>query len=131
MLCVTMGVQAMHRQLLRPGLVLGSFKLDVATVMTQQGWPHIELQLPFWGDSFALWGFFSHSGFFCLLPIKYIDLLVSDHQFYHKWAMLSDPDGITAGCKGYIKCDIAVVGKGDNIKTPHKANETDEDDIEG
>ncbi|XP_059897346.1 otoferlin isoform X3 [Gadus macrocephalus] len=54
-----------------------------------------------------------------------------EHQFYHKWAMMSDPDDITAGCKGYIKCDIAVVGKGDTIKTPHKANETDEDDIEG
>uniref|UniRef100_A0A4W5JNP9 Otoferlin n=1 Tax=Hucho hucho TaxID=62062 RepID=A0A4W5JNP9_9TELE len=54
-----------------------------------------------------------------------------EHQFYHKWATLSDPDDITASCKGYIKCDIAVVGKGDNIKTPHKANETDEDDIEG
>uniref|UniRef100_M3ZM87 Otoferlin a n=1 Tax=Xiphophorus maculatus TaxID=8083 RepID=M3ZM87_XIPMA len=52
------------------------------------------------------------------------------HQFYHKWAVLSDPDDITAGCKGYVKCDIAVVGKGDNIKMPHKANETDEDDIE-
>ncbi|KAM9433738.1 otoferlin-like isoform 1-T1 [Salvelinus alpinus] len=54
-----------------------------------------------------------------------------EHQFFHKWALLSDPDDITAGCKGYIKCDIAVVGKGDNIKTPHKATETDEDDIEG
>ncbi|KAM6915645.1 otoferlin isoform 6-T6 [Xenentodon cancila] len=54
-----------------------------------------------------------------------------EHQFYHKWAILSDPEDITAGCKGYIKCDIAVVGKGDNIKTPHKANETDEDEIEG
>uniref|UniRef100_A0AAY4BAI6 Otoferlin n=1 Tax=Denticeps clupeoides TaxID=299321 RepID=A0AAY4BAI6_9TELE len=54
-----------------------------------------------------------------------------DHQFYHKWAILSDHDDITAGCKGYVKCDIAVVGKGDNIKTPHKASETDEDDIEG
>ncbi|KAK7907659.1 hypothetical protein WMY93_016271 [Mugilogobius chulae] len=54
-----------------------------------------------------------------------------EHQFYHKWAMLSDPDDITAGCKGYLKCDIAVVGKGDNIKTPHKANETEEDEIEG
>ncbi|XP_068198937.1 otoferlin isoform X3 [Antennarius striatus] len=54
-----------------------------------------------------------------------------EHQFYHKWAILSDPDDITAGCKGYLKCDIAVVGKGDNIKTPHKANETDEDDVEG
>ncbi|XP_068432708.1 otoferlin isoform X3 [Clinocottus analis] len=54
-----------------------------------------------------------------------------EHQFYHKWSILSDPDDITAGCKGYVKCDIAVVGKGDNIKTPHKANETDEDDLEG
>ncbi|XP_074471833.1 otoferlin isoform X8 [Sebastes fasciatus] len=54
-----------------------------------------------------------------------------EHQFYHKWAIMSDPDDITAGCKGYVKCDIAVVGKGDNIKTPHKANETDEDDLEG
>ncbi|XP_074919663.1 otoferlin isoform X3 [Chelonoidis abingdonii] len=54
-----------------------------------------------------------------------------EHQFYHKWAILSDPEDITAGLKGYLKCDIAVVGKGDNIKTPHKANETDEDDIEG
>uniref|UniRef100_A0A6Q2Y2V9 Otoferlin n=1 Tax=Esox lucius TaxID=8010 RepID=A0A6Q2Y2V9_ESOLU len=54
-----------------------------------------------------------------------------EHQFFHKWALLSDPDDITAGCKGYVKCDIAVVGKGDNIKTPHKSTETDEDDIEG
>ncbi|XP_043918777.1 otoferlin isoform X5 [Protopterus annectens] len=55
----------------------------------------------------------------------------AEHQFYHKWAILSDPDDITAGVKGYLKCDIAVVGKGDNIKTPHKANEKDDDDIEG
>ncbi|KAF3700952.1 Otoferlin Fer-1-like protein 2 [Channa argus] len=54
-----------------------------------------------------------------------------EHQFYHKWALLSDPEDITAGCKGYVKCDIAVVAKGDTIKTPHKANESDEDDIEG
>ena len=31
--------QVMHRQLLRPGVVLGSFKLDVATVLSQQGHP--------------------------------------------------------------------------------------------
>ncbi|XP_076013626.1 otoferlin-like [Genypterus blacodes] len=54
-----------------------------------------------------------------------------EHQFYHKWALLSDPDDITAGCKGYIKCDVAVVAKGDNLKTPHKATEADDDDIEG
>eukprot|EP00062_Callorhinchus_milii_P015036 gi/632964862/ref/XP_007898605.1/ PREDICTED: otoferlin isoform X2 [Callorhinchus milii] len=54
-----------------------------------------------------------------------------EHQFRHRWAILSDPDDITAGLKGYLKCDIAVVGKGDNIKTPHRANETDDDDVEG
>ncbi|XP_053469548.1 otoferlin isoform X2 [Ictalurus furcatus] len=54
-----------------------------------------------------------------------------EHQFYHKWAMLTDPDDITAGCKGYVKCDIAVVGKGDTVKTPHKSGEIDDDDIEG
>lgn len=58
-------------------------------------------------------------------------LTTAEHQFHHKWAILSDPDDISAGLKGYVKCDVAVVGKGDNIKTPHKANETDEDDIEG
>lgn len=58
-------------------------------------------------------------------------LATAEHQFHHKWAILSDPDDISAGLKGYVKCDVAVVGKGDNIKTPHKANETDEDDIEG
>lgn len=56
---------------------------------------------------------------------------LAEHQFYHKWALLSDPEDITAGCKGYVKCDVAVVAKGDTIKTPHKANESDEDDIEG
>ena len=29
-----------------------------------------------------------------------------DHQFYHKWALLTDPDDITGGPKGYLKCDI-------------------------
>ena len=58
-------------------------------------------------------------------------LTTAEHQFHHKWAILSDPDDISAGLKGYVKCDVAVMGKGDNIKTPHKANETDEDDIEG
>uniref|UniRef100_A0A8B9RI62 Otoferlin b n=1 Tax=Astyanax mexicanus TaxID=7994 RepID=A0A8B9RI62_ASTMX len=70
----------------------------------------------------------SYSGSFMDVGTVYSQ---ADHQFYHKWAILCDPDDITAGCKGYVKCDIAVVAKGDNIKTPHKANETDEDDIEG
>lgn len=53
----------------------------------------------------------------------------ADHQFYHKWALLTDPDDITGGPKGYLKCDISVIGKGDSVKVPPKS-EKDEDDIE-
>ncbi|XP_030026974.2 otoferlin [Manduca sexta] len=52
-----------------------------------------------------------------------------DRQFYHKWALLTDPDDISSGAKGYLKCDISVIGKGDSIKIPPKS-EKDEDDIE-
>ncbi|XP_050432533.1 otoferlin-like isoform X3 [Adelges cooleyi] len=52
-----------------------------------------------------------------------------EHQFYHKWALLTDPDDIAGGPKGYLKCDISVIGKGDTIKIPPKT-EKDEDDIE-
>ncbi|XP_055886227.1 otoferlin-like isoform X5 [Biomphalaria glabrata] len=53
----------------------------------------------------------------------------NDHQFYHKWAMLTDPDDINGGVKGYLKCDIAVIGKGDSVKVPPKS-EKEDDDIE-
>lgn len=91
--------------------------MDVGTVYSQPG----ELESKCKKGNTHQLAWFTSMLFLCL----------SEHQFYHKWAMLSDPADITAGCKGYVKCDIAVVGKGDNIKTPHKANETDEDDIEG
>ena len=52
-----------------------------------------------------------------------------DHQFYHKWALLTDPDDITGGPKGYLKCDINVITKGDPVKIPPKSDR-DEDDIE-
>ncbi|XP_057656510.1 otoferlin-like isoform X1 [Diorhabda carinulata] len=52
-----------------------------------------------------------------------------DHQFYHKWAVLTDPDDIAGGPKGYLKCDISVIGKGDSVKVPPKSDK-DEDDIE-
>ncbi|KAK9882459.1 hypothetical protein WA026_021493 [Henosepilachna vigintioctopunctata] len=51
----------------------------------------------------------------------------ADHQFYHKWALLTDPDDITAGPKGYLKCDISVIGKGDAINVPAKSEKDDED----
>ncbi|XP_076264991.1 otoferlin-like isoform X1 [Rhynchophorus ferrugineus] len=76
------------RNFLRGNKMLGSFKLDVATVWAQP-----------------------------------------DHQFYHKWALLTDPDDIAGGPKGYLKCDISVIGKGDTVKVPPKS-EKDEDDIE-
>jgi hypothetical protein len=59
-----------------------------------------------------------------------MDLILLDHQFYHKWALLTDPDDVTGGPKGYLKCDISVIGKGDTVKIPPKS-EKDEDDIEG
>ncbi|KAJ0183679.1 hypothetical protein K1T71_000102 [Dendrolimus kikuchii] len=52
-----------------------------------------------------------------------------ERQFYHKWALLTDPDDVAAGAKGYLKCDISVIGKGDTVKIPPKS-EKDEDDIE-
>nr|XP_013189195.1 unnamed protein product [Amyelois transitella] len=76
------------RNILRANKLLGSFKLDVATVWNQP-----------------------------------------DRQFYHKWALLTDPDDVGSGAKGYLKCDISVIGKGDTIKIPPKS-EKDEDDIE-
>ncbi|BFZ16669.1 hypothetical protein BsWGS_19709 [Bradybaena similaris] len=53
-----------------------------------------------------------------------------DHQFYHKWAMLTDPNDISAGVKGYLKCDIAVIGKGDSIKQVPPKSDKEDDDIE-
>ncbi|XP_077968337.1 otoferlin-like isoform X2 [Styela clava] len=53
----------------------------------------------------------------------------NDHMFFHKWAVLTDPDDLNTGPKGYLKVDISVVGKGDSIKLP-KSNDDEEDNIE-
>lgn len=66
------------------------------------------------------------------IPIENKNLasnLSTDRQFYHKWALLTDPEDVVAGAKGYLKCDISVIGKGDTVKIPQKS-EKDEDDIE-
>ena len=36
---------------------------------------------------------------------------LSECQFYHKWAVLTDPDDTAGSCKGYIKCDISIITK--------------------
>uniref|UniRef100_A0A182SWX2 C2 domain-containing protein n=1 Tax=Anopheles maculatus TaxID=74869 RepID=A0A182SWX2_9DIPT len=65
-----------------------------------------------------------------ILACLYADrCLPPDHQFYHKWALLSDPEDFAAGPKGYLKCDVGIIGKGDTVKVPPKS-EKDPDDIE-
>ncbi|XP_076375559.1 otoferlin [Megalopta genalis] len=52
-----------------------------------------------------------------------------DRQFYHKWAMLTNPKDLASGSMGYVKCNITINVKGEKMKV-HP--ETDgEDDIEG
>ncbi|XP_052861524.1 otoferlin-like [Anopheles cruzii] len=77
-----------NRGVFQSNKLVGSFKLDVATLWHQK-----------------------------------------DHQFYHKWALLSDPEDFAAGPKGYLKCDVGIIGKGDTVKVPPKS-EKDPDDIE-
>ncbi|KOB67240.1 hypothetical protein OBRU01_20080, partial [Operophtera brumata] len=98
------------RHMFRSNKLLGSFKLDVATVWNQPVKRFTSLIE--WGARGFLKG-----------------VLNTDRQFYHKWALLTDPDDIAAGPKGFLKCDISVIGKGDQIKVPPKS-EKDEDDIE-
>jgi hypothetical protein len=52
-----------------------------------------------------------------------------DHLFFHKWALLTDPDDFLSGPKGYLKCDVGIIGKGDTVKVPPRS-EKDPDDIE-
>uniref|UniRef100_A0A8B9P8U0 Fer-1 like family member 6 n=1 Tax=Apteryx owenii TaxID=8824 RepID=A0A8B9P8U0_APTOW len=48
------------------------------------------------------------------------------HQFCDKWALLTDPADIRTGAKGYLKCDICVIGKGDTIQATQKTTDTEE-----
>ena len=59
----------------------------------------------------------------------YVLLLCVDRQYYHKWAVLTDPKDLTAGPKGYVKCNILVNVKDEKVKVHPEI--LDEDDIEG
>ncbi|KAL7306383.1 hypothetical protein TKK_0001807 [Trichogramma kaykai] len=53
----------------------------------------------------------------------------ADHQYHHKWAMLTNPRDLAAGPKGYVMCNVAVLAKGEKTRLPP---DTDgDDDIEG
>ncbi|KFQ54935.1 Otoferlin, partial [Nestor notabilis] len=41
-----------------------------------------------------------------------------EHQFYHKWAILSDPEDLTAGLKGYLKSSPSLVSLLTNLPAP-------------
>ncbi|KAL4648921.1 fer-1-like protein 4 [Arapaima gigas] len=41
-----------------------------------------------------------------------------DHRFYQKWAPLTDPKDTRTGIKGYVKCTLSVVAKGDSMGMP-------------
>ena len=56
---------------------------------------------------------------------------ISDHMYYHKWAVLVNPKEASDGAKGYIKCDITVLGKGDVARAPkHDVKDDDSQNIE-
>nr|XP_033790769.1 fer-1-like protein 6 isoform X2 [Geotrypetes seraphini] len=48
------------------------------------------------------------------------------HQFFDKWAVLTDPGDIRTGIKGYLKCDISVAGRGDSIQATQKTSDAEE-----
>ncbi|XP_076670742.1 otoferlin [Andrena cerasifolii] len=52
-----------------------------------------------------------------------------DRQYYHKWAMLTNPKDLAAGANGYVKCNIAINVKGEKMKVNPETE--GEDDIEG
>lgn len=54
----------------------------------------------------------------------------SDHTFWHKWILLTDPDDKESGVKGYVLVSISILGPGDKIKSPPKLSNADEIDME-
>ncbi|XP_034943562.1 otoferlin [Chelonus insularis] len=52
-----------------------------------------------------------------------------NREYYHKWAMLTNPKDPTGTPKGYVKCNIAINVKGE--KMPIHAESEGEEDIEG
>lgn len=54
---------------------------------------------------------------------------ISDHQFYHKWAILTTPKSEAfTGSRGYIKIDIAILARGE---VPIIPSDSVNDEIEG
>ncbi|XP_034146168.1 dysferlin isoform X4 [Esox lucius] len=55
----------------------------------------------------------------------------SRHAFLRKWLLLSDPDDLSAGARGYLKVSLFVLAAGDEAPADKKEGLEDKEDIEG
>ncbi|XP_072259300.1 fer-1-like protein 4 [Pyxicephalus adspersus] len=53
-----------------------------------------------------------------------------DHRFLQKWAVITDPKDTRAGIKGFVKCNLTVLTKGDPMNAPPSTSSSQHDDIE-
>ncbi|KAM5135525.1 fer-1-like protein 4 [Mantella aurantiaca] len=53
-----------------------------------------------------------------------------DHRFLQKWAVITDPKDTRAGIKGFVKCNLSVVTKGDSLAAPPSTTSSQNEDIE-
>ncbi|XP_073462666.1 fer-1-like protein 4 [Aquarana catesbeiana] len=53
-----------------------------------------------------------------------------DHRYLQKWAVITDPKDTRAGIKGFVKCNMTVVTKGDPMTAPPSSISSQNDDIE-
>lgn len=93
---------------------IGSFKLDVWTVYKQPGMVTASYS---WKKKQQPLFIQPKSVYFSIFP---------GHQFVNKWATLMNPNDISTGVKGYVKCDISVSAKGDAVQPGQKASDAEE-----
>nr|XP_032808020.1 myoferlin-like isoform X1 [Petromyzon marinus] len=53
-----------------------------------------------------------------------------NHAFLRKWLLLSDPEDLAAGARGYLKVSLFVLATGDEAPVEKKVKTEDEEDIE-
>uniref|UniRef100_A0A8C6Y7W7 C2 domain-containing protein n=1 Tax=Naja naja TaxID=35670 RepID=A0A8C6Y7W7_NAJNA len=53
-----------------------------------------------------------------------------DHRFYQKWAVINDPKDTRAGIKGFVKCNISVMARGDVMGSFPTSSSNQNEDIE-
>uniref|UniRef100_A0A3P8XR32 Dysferlin, limb girdle muscular dystrophy 2B (autosomal recessive) n=1 Tax=Esox lucius TaxID=8010 RepID=A0A3P8XR32_ESOLU len=58
-------------------------------------------------------------------------LCLQGHAFLRKWLLLSDPDDLSAGARGYLKVSLFVLAAGDEAPADKKEGLEDKEDIEG